>query len=193
MQKAQSWDYNFSLVSLYHVLLNCSGRFPFCGVHYHGDGLVVAPNWTGRSGRMEKHIVRKCLDSVRWRRKKKIGMSLSMKNCSQDGFPHYLFQIDRLHILLLVPRSQHVNLQSHLPRGSWRFSGAPPTDGLSLSCLPTYGGGGSKLSSGYKDAGASAIGLRGKKCHAHRRSCTILSHSSRSNSNLVSGSSSATG
>lgn len=153
----------------------------------------MAPNWTGGAGRTEKHMVRKCTDSVRWRRKKNIGMSLSMKNCSQDGFPHYLFQIDRLHILLLLPRSQYVNLRSHLARGSWRFSRARPTDDLSVSCLATYGGGGSKLSSGYKDAGASAIGLRGKKCHAHRRSCTILSHSSRSNSNLVSRSSSAMG
>src|SRR5271170_5639367 len=76
MQKAQSWDYNFSLVSLYHVLLNCSGRFPVCGVLYHGDGLVVVRlwrrigHWTGRSGRTEKYMVRKCADSVRWRRKK---------------------------------------------------------------------------------------------------------------------------
>lgn len=153
----------------------------------------MAPNWTGRAGRTEKHMVRKCVDSLRWRCKKKIGMSLSMKNCSQDVFPHYLFRIDRLHILLLLPRSQYVNLRSHLAREPWRFPGACPTDGLSVSCLATYGGGGSKLSSGYKDAGASAIGLQGKKCHAHRGSCTILSHSSRSNSNLVSGSSSAMG
>jgi hypothetical protein len=158
-----------------------------------GTILVVAPNWTGRSGRMEKHIVRKCPDSVRWRRKKKIGMSLSMKNCSQDGFPHYLFQIDKLPILRLLPRSQNVNLRSHLARGSRRFSGVHHSEGFSVSCLPTYGGGGSKLSSGYQDAGATAIGLRGKKRHAHRLSCTILSHSSRSNSNLVSGFSSATG
>src|SRR5271170_1769485 len=56
MQKAQSWDYNFSLVSLYHVLLNCSGRFPVCGVLYHGDGLVVVrlwrelDRWSGKTG-----------------------------------------------------------------------------------------------------------------------------------------------